>query len=120
MVSGNPALPAGALAATGALAACSTSFKPETCAVDAACGGAFVCGAEAVCVPPADAPLRIGMSDALSGPSRALGVGMELGVSGGVRGRPLVVDVRDDAYQPDPGNGDCGERYSYNDEYRCR
>jgi ABC-type branched-subunit amino acid transport system substrate-binding protein len=50
------------------------------------------------------------MSAALSGPSQALGEGMKLGVTlafdaqnaaGGVRGRPLVLDVRDDAYQPD-------------------
>ena len=103
---------AAAFVACSALA-CSTTFRPMPCAVDADCGAGLACvpqGEQLACTPAADAPLRIGMSAALSGPSQALGEGMKLGVSlafdaqnaaGGVRGRPLVLDVRDDAYEPD-------------------
>src|SRR5262249_17649494 len=51
-----------------------------------------------------------GMSAPISGPSQELGTAMKLGVSlafeaqnaaGGVRGRPIVLDFRDDAYMPD-------------------
>ena len=94
------------------LAGCSSSFTPVTCAVDGDCGDNLVCGlqdGQAVCLAPADAPLHIGMSAPVSGPSQALGTEMKLGISlafdeqnaaGGVRGRKLVLDFRDDAYQP--------------------
>jgi ABC-type branched-subunit amino acid transport system substrate-binding protein len=100
-----------ALAAFATLG-CSTTFTPRPCAVDADCGDGFACvpqGAALACAAAADAPLRIGMSAALSGPSQALGAGMQLGVTlafdaqnaaGGVRGRPLELDVLDDAYEP--------------------
>jgi len=113
MVFRSLALWASAAVASGALAGCSSSFNPQPCSVDADCGGSLVCsaqGGQSICLTAADAPLHIGMSAALSGPSQALGVGMQLGISlafdaqnaaGGVRGRPLVFDVRDDAYQPD-------------------
>jgi branched-chain amino acid transport system substrate-binding protein len=104
----------GALAA--GLAGCSSAFSPLPCTADADCGAGMACvpsgpsGAVLACTAAADAPLRIGMSAALSGPSQALGEGMKLGVTlafdaqnaaGGVRGRPLLLDVRDDAYEPD-------------------
>ncbi len=94
------------------IASCSSTFTAKTCAVDADCGDGLVCGlqdAQSVCLSPADAPLHIGMSAPVSGPSQALGTDMKLGISlafdeqnaaGGVRGRKLVLDFRDDAYQP--------------------
>lgn len=63
-----------------------------------------------MCVEPTSAPLRIGMSAPLTGPSQSLGMEMKRGLllafdernaAGGVHGRPLVLDVRDDQYQPD-------------------
>ncbi len=56
-----------------------------------------------------DVPLRIGMSTALSGPAKALGEGVKLGVeiaiadaneAGGIRGRPLELIALDDGYEP--------------------
>jgi ABC-type branched-subunit amino acid transport system substrate-binding protein len=53
--------------------------------------------------------VTVGMSTALSGPARALGVGMKTGVEayftlvnsqGGVSGRPLRLEALDDAYEP--------------------
>jgi ABC-type branched-subunit amino acid transport system substrate-binding protein len=94
------------------LVGCSSSFTPVTCAVDGDCGDTLVCGqqdGQSACLAPADAPLHIGMSAPVSGPSQALGTEMKLGISlafdeqnaaGGVRGRKLVLDFRDDAYQP--------------------
>ncbi len=93
-------------------AACSTSFHAKTCQTDGDCGSS-VCELEdgqPVCVSPASASLRIGMSAPISGPSQALGTDMRLGVSlafdaqnaaGGIRGRKLELDFRDDEYQPD-------------------
>jgi ABC-type branched-subunit amino acid transport system substrate-binding protein len=101
------------LAATLPLAVgCSSSFTPKTCAVDADCGEDLICGQQdsaTVCLSPGDSPLHIGMSAPVSGPSQALGTEMKLGITlafdeqnaaGGVRGRKLVLDFRDDAYQP--------------------
>lgn len=113
MVLRTPALLLAVMPATlAALAGCSSSFAPEPCAVDADCGGGFVCGqagGQAVCLTTAEAPLRIGMSAPISGPSQDLGIGMSLGVTlafkaqnaaGGVNGRQLQLDLRDDAYEP--------------------
>ena len=56
-----------------------------------------------------DAPLVIGHHSALSGTNQALGTNMKLGIelafkeknqAGGIRGRPLVLEFRDDAYDP--------------------
>jgi ABC-type branched-subunit amino acid transport system substrate-binding protein len=56
-----------------------------------------------------DAPIRIGMSGALSGPARELGEGMRKGIEayfarvndqGGVEGRRLSLVALDDAYEP--------------------
>ena len=63
-----------------------------------------------VCVQSSDATLIIGESAPISGTNQALGTGMKLGIElafdeqnakGGIRGRMLSLDFRDDAYQPD-------------------
>src|SRR3954469_12660437 len=94
------------------LAGCSSAFTARSCAVDDDCGDGLVCAQQAastVCLAAADAPLHIGMSAPVSGPNQALGTDMKLGIllafdeqnaAGGVRGRKLVLDFRDDAYQP--------------------
>jgi ABC-type branched-subunit amino acid transport system substrate-binding protein len=100
-------------AALTALAGCSTTFDPLRCATDTECGSGLVCAARhgaPACVAAADAPLRVGMSAPISGPSQELGTAMKLGVTmaldaqnahGGVRGRPIELVFRDDAYMPD-------------------
>jgi ABC-type branched-subunit amino acid transport system substrate-binding protein len=94
------------------LAGCSSTFTPKICATDDDCSGGLVCGeqaGEAVCLAAEDASLRIGMSAPVSGPSQELGTEMKLGIllafnaqnaAGGIRGRKLVLEFRDDAYQP--------------------
>ncbi|MBA3392565.1 MAG: ABC transporter substrate-binding protein [Deltaproteobacteria bacterium] len=94
-------------------AGCSTVFEPQQCAVDKDCGGGLVCelrGGDPVCVHPEDAPLVIGQSAPISGTNQALGTGMKLGIElafeeqnalGGIRGRKLELDFRDDAYTPE-------------------
>ena len=94
------------------LAGCSTDFAPQACAVDGDCGTGLVCEARGnanVCVHADDAPLIIGESAPISGTNQALGTGMKLGIElafdeqnamGGVRGRMLQLQFRDDAYQP--------------------
>jgi ABC-type branched-subunit amino acid transport system substrate-binding protein len=101
-----------ACAALTALAGCSTTFTSQSCSTDAECGEGLVCDiaeGQPACVAAKDAPVRIGMSAPISGPSQELGSSMKLGVSlafdaqnaaGGIRGRELVLDFRDDAYQP--------------------
>jgi len=84
------------------------------------CGGSmrvFVMAAIAVLVTSCSTsfhgttqqPLRIGMSAPLSGPSQDLGLEMRKGLSlafdeqnraGGVQGRKIVLELRDDQYQP--------------------
>lgn len=95
------------------LSACSTEFNAMPCSSDTDCGNGLVCeqrDAQPVCVAAADAPLIIGMSAPVSGTNQALGTAMKLGVTlafdeanaaGGVRGRKLQLDFKDDAYQPD-------------------
>ena len=97
--------------------ACSTNFTPQPCAVDGDCGTGLVCelrDQQPVCVRAEDAPLVIGQSAPVSGTNQALGTGMKLGIelafaekndAGGVRGRPLQLAFRDDAYQPDLAEG---------------
>lgn len=94
-------------------AGCSTDFSSKTCDVDSDCGAGSVCEIRdnaPVCVAAADAPLVIGQSAPISGTNQALGTQMKLGIelafkekndAGGVRGRMLQLDFRDDAYQPD-------------------
>jgi ABC-type branched-subunit amino acid transport system substrate-binding protein len=92
--------------------ACSTSFSPKPCSVDGDCGTGLVCelrDAKPVCVRAEDATIVIGSSSPISGTNQALGTGMKLGITlaldeqnakGGVRGRQLSLDFRDDAYDP--------------------
>jgi len=94
-------------------AGCSTDFAPKPCAVDTDCGTGMVCEERdktPVCVGASDATLLIGESAPISGTNQALGTGMKLGIelafdeqnaNGGIRGRMLSLDFRDDAYQPD-------------------
>ncbi len=94
-------------------ASCSSEFDPQPCAIDKDCGSGLVCEIRdqaPVCVHAEDAPLVIGQSAPVSGTNQALGTGMKLGIelafkekneAGGVRGRQLVLEFRDDAYQPD-------------------
>ena len=99
-------------AALPLLAGCSSTFTPKSCAVDEDCGESLVCGqqdGQAVCISPDETPLHIGMSAPVTGPNQALGTEMRLGIRlafdeqnalGGVHGRQLVLDFRDDAYTP--------------------
>src|SRR6478672_4984616 len=101
-----------AFVVAASLGGCSTDFSPKQCALDSDCGNGAVCemrGQEPVCVFPEDAPLIIGESAPISGTNQALGTGMKLGIEiafdeqnakGGIRGRMLQLDFRDDAYQP--------------------
>jgi branched-chain amino acid transport system substrate-binding protein len=94
------------------LVGCSTDFAPQTCSVDSDCGNGLVCelrDATPVCVHASDAPLIVGESAPISGTNQALGTGMKLGIElafdeqngkGGIRGRQLQLQFRDDAYQP--------------------
>src|SRR5689334_5466989 len=100
------------------LAGCSTEFNAKPCATDGDCGDGLVCELredQPVCVGAADAPLIIGQSAPVTGTNQALGTDMKLGVSlafdernqaGGIRGRKLQLDFRDDAYQPDLAEAD--------------
>jgi ABC-type branched-subunit amino acid transport system substrate-binding protein len=87
---------------------CSTSFHAKTCVSDDECGGGLVCS-ENACVGASTAPLRLGMSGPITGPSQELGIEMKKGLAlafdeqnakGGVRGRKIELDFRDDEYQP--------------------
>jgi branched-chain amino acid transport system substrate-binding protein len=94
------------------VASCSPNFTAKTCATDSDCGS-LVCemsGAQPACVSPESATIHIGMSAPISGPNQELGTDMKLGVTlafnaqnaaGGIRGRQLVLDFRDDQYEPD-------------------
>ena len=87
-------------------------FSAKTCATDSDCGS-LVCetsGGQAACVSPASASIHVGMSAPISGPNQELGTDMKLGVTlafdaqnaaGGIRGRQIVLDFRDDQYEPD-------------------
>ena len=88
---------------------CSTSFHTRSCARDEECGVGQACVAEACVSPSAEAPLRLGMSAPLTGPSQELGTEMKKGMqlafdaqnaAGGVRGRRIELDFRDDQYLP--------------------
>jgi len=102
-----------ALAASfSCLASCSSSFHAKACTTDDECGAGLVCGqrsGQSACVASRDEPLRIGMSAPVSGPSQELGTEMRKGIllafdrqnaAGGIRGRRIELEFRDDQYQP--------------------
>src|SRR5262245_2363557 len=96
----------------GVAVGCSTTFEPTTCALDSDCGSGFVCEtreAKQVCINAEDAPIVVGQSAPISGSNQALGTGMKLGIElafkeqndkGGIRGRQLTLNFRDDSYDP--------------------
>ena len=100
------------LASLSSLVSCSSSFHAKACKSDDECGAGYVCGqrsSQAACVASADEPLRIGMSAPLTGPSQELGTEMKKGImlafdaqnaAGGIRGRKVELEFRDDQYQP--------------------
>ena len=95
-----------------AIPGCSSTFAPQPCAIDTDCGSGLVCALrdqEPICVRADDDPIVIGMSAPVTGVNQALGTGMKLGIdlafkekneSGGVRGRQLKLEFRDDGYTP--------------------
>lgn len=103
----------GRFAMLAMIAACSTEFAPQPCQLDTDCDGALVCeqrDQQSVCVKAEDAPLVIGQSAPVSGTNQALGTAMKSGIqlafdekngNGGIRGRKLQLQFRDDAYQPE-------------------
>ncbi len=117
-----PTLAFVSLAALTSLPSCSTAFHAKACRVDDDCGGGLVCADEdaedtsspstassSTCIAAASAPLRIGMSAPVTGPSQDLGIEMKKGISlafdeqnraGGVRGRMIELVFRDDEYRP--------------------
>jgi branched-chain amino acid transport system substrate-binding protein len=101
------------LSASALAPSCSSAFHAKACKTDDDCGNGVVCVEQAsqpVCKNAADAPLRIGMSAPISGPSQDLGTEMRKGVllafdaqnaAGGIRGRKLSLEFRDDEYRPE-------------------
>lgn len=91
---------------------CSTSFHPKSCKHDADCGDGLVCVETTdspVCQSASGVSLRIGMSAPISGNSRNLGLEMRKGIllafdeqnaTGGIHGRTLELEFRDDGYNP--------------------
>jgi ABC-type branched-subunit amino acid transport system substrate-binding protein len=91
---------------------CSSAFHAKVCSNDDDCGSGLVCtqhASSAVCVEPKSAPLRFGMSAPISGPSQELGTEMKKGLllafdaqnaAGGIRGRKIELEFRDDEYRP--------------------
>jgi ABC-type branched-subunit amino acid transport system substrate-binding protein len=83
-----------------------------TCDSDADCAAGEVCSrvaGEPACVALSHAPIRIGMSGPLQGPSEDLGLEMRRGIQamfsrvnsqGGIHGRELLLDSRNDNYDP--------------------
>jgi ABC-type branched-subunit amino acid transport system substrate-binding protein len=96
-----------------AVSSCSTAFHSKSCSTDDDCGSGLVCiqqsSSAGACTAAADAPIRVGMSAPITGPSQELGTEMRKGIllafdaqnaAGGVRGRKIQLDFRDDQYQP--------------------
>ena len=100
------------LAPLAACAAPDLSRSTFSCHRDDDCLSGNVCAEvehKAICVPAADAPIQIGMSAPLQGPSQDLGVEMQRGIEalfddvnrqGGIRGRPLRFTALNDSYDP--------------------
>jgi ABC-type branched-subunit amino acid transport system substrate-binding protein len=104
-----------ALVAVAAALGCSSPSLDGTnwsCRTDADCGAGWLCGTVAgapACVPATSAPIVIGMSGPLQGPSQDLGLEMRRGISamfqrvnaeGGVFGRSLELRSMNDNYDP--------------------
>lgn len=101
-----------ALALVVAWWGCGADFSARPCTADADCRAGSVCelrSGEPICVAAKDATIEIGHSGPASGPHQLLGAGMKAGITlafeeqnqaGGIRGRELVLDFRDDAYDP--------------------
>jgi ABC-type branched-subunit amino acid transport system substrate-binding protein len=96
-----------------AMPSCSSTFHAKSCTTDDDCGGTLVCSSvaegQSACVAAETAPLRIGMSGPVTGPSQELGIEMKKGLllafdeqnaAGGIRGRSIELEFRDDEYQP--------------------
>ena len=93
-------------------AGCSPNFHPQGCESDADCGAGMVCAETSdapVCEAASGAPLHVGMSAPISGNSQNLGIEMRKGISlafaeqnehGGIHGRRLELEFRDDGYNP--------------------
>jgi ABC-type branched-subunit amino acid transport system substrate-binding protein len=100
------------IASLSCLASCSATFHAKSCKTDGDCGPSLVCGqrsGQAACVAGNEDPIRIGMSAPLTGPSQELGTEMKKGITlafdaqnaaGGIRGRTIELEFRDDQYQP--------------------
>jgi ABC-type branched-subunit amino acid transport system substrate-binding protein len=92
--------------------ACSPNFHPKGCASDSDCGEGLICAeteSTPLCESASGAELHVGMSAPASGISQNLGIGMREGVTlafdeqnahGGIHGRTLRLDFRDDGYDP--------------------
>jgi branched-chain amino acid transport system substrate-binding protein len=101
-----------ALSAFSSVISCSPTFHAKACKTDSECGASLVCGQKdgaSACVSGAADPLRIGMSAPVTGPSQELGTEMKKGITlafdsqnaaGGIRGRQIELEFRDDQYQP--------------------
>src|SRR5512144_1411418 len=90
------------------VAACGSDSSPPTCHVDSDCSTGTVCelrDSTSQCIAAADATIVIGQSAPVSGTNQLSGVDVKLGVelafaqqnaAGGIRGRMLQLDLRDD------------------------
>jgi substrate-binding family protein len=105
----------GSAAAALCVVACSSPDLSGTyfsCATDADCLDGKLCVDRVegrACIAPADVPIRIGMTGPLEGPSEDLGNEMRRGIlasfarvnaAGGIAGRTLELDARNDNYDP--------------------
>ncbi len=100
------------LASLASVVSCSPSFHAKACKTDDECGPSLVCGqrsGQPACVGGSEDPIRIGMSAPVTGPSQELGTEMKKGImlafdgqneAGGIRGRTIELEFRDDQYQP--------------------
>jgi branched-chain amino acid transport system substrate-binding protein len=93
--------------------------SPELSGTNFSCTGTSECDSGQICADlngalacqtSADIPIRIGMSAPLQGPSEALGNEMRRGINamldrfnhdGGVAGRPVLLEAKNDNYDPD-------------------
>ncbi len=92
---------------------CSTNFTTQGCDLDSDCDSSYSCvlfpGEGSSCVATRENPIVIGQSAAVSGTNQILGIEMKRGIDlaidevnqlGGVHGRKIVLEFRDDGYEP--------------------